>query len=83
LSRFKLVGLKNFSWPFLGFISIWLALKNSFEPLAGFWPFFVEIRSCAGNYYPFIFTTIPIFSATYLQYSCDKCYIRPRPAFWY
>jgi len=34
--RFKLIGLKNFSWLFFGFISSWLALKNLLGPLAPF-----------------------------------------------
>jgi len=52
--RFKLVGLKNFTWTF-GLTSSWLALKNSFGLLALFWPFFAEIGSYEGKYYDYIF----------------------------
>jgi len=51
--RFKLVGLKNFNWPFgfLGLIPSWLAFKNSFGRLA----FYAEEVSLETKYYYSIF----------------------------
>jgi len=48
--RSKLVGLKGLVWPF-GLISSWLVLRNSFELLTPFWPFYSEKLYSAGKYY--------------------------------
>jgi len=72
----KLVGLKNFIWPF-GPNSSWLTLKISFGLSALFWLFCAEKVSSEVKYYYFIF------SAASLRSICKKCYIRPTPALWY
>jgi len=48
--RSKLVGLKCFVWA-SGLISSWLVLRNSFELLTPFWPFYWEKFYSAGRYY--------------------------------
>jgi len=78
LASFQVGWPKRFElafWPFFGLISSWMALKNSFGILALFWPFFAEIGSCERKY------LYSIFSATQFEKFCDKCYIRPTPAF--
>jgi len=48
--RFKLVGLKNFSWPFFGLILSRLALENVFGLLTLFGLFYAVIGSFEGKY---------------------------------
>jgi len=52
--RFKLVGLKNFIWPF-GIISSWLTLRNLFDLLALSWLFYAENFNSEQKYYYSIF----------------------------
>jgi len=71
--RFKLVGLKNFSWPF-GLFWPRPKLAGLYKMCLAFWLFFgffyAEIGAYEGKY------CYSIISATHLHNFCDKCHIR-------
>jgi len=66
LASFQVGLSKNFSWPFFGFISSWLALKIRLAFWLFFDPFPLKQVPMKEN------TSIPFFSATCLQNFCDK-----------
>jgi len=78
----NLANFKNqVGWPkkFIWLFSLFFASSQVGCRLA-FWLF---IGLFMLKKFPLKNITLPLSSATHLQKFCNKCYIRPTPAFWY